>query len=691
MVNKKILELLEYLETTSGYVTLEELMEKYNVSRRTIFNRLKAANDYLVSEGFEEIQNTPHLGYSLKKVPGNMVKQGGNEPNLNYSLNREERLGNELWKLIKGDRVSINKLAVEFSCTRNTIIKDFKILQEENPKLQYLNTSKGKKLVSKELDIRKIILKYIQLKNTVILQKIAKLKDRHDYLGIVSRISNELNVVLTEKTIDNIAKYLKFIDYRLSEKKYITDIEYKLSEEGLSNFFVQSKKVINKLSNYNDSSDNEAELLGEVLASSQALNIEVKNRSFLEKKFEDLSQEIIFRFIQVTTSPIKLNPALLKMLKNHLYSTYFRVRFELPFYSSEINRIQKKYSKIMEYTKLACKPFEEFMGVSLSISEIALISLYLGAINYSDSIIEKPNEKIKEALKSDVLIVCSSGIGTSTILYNELSHSYPAITFSPPLEIKDLYHIRDLHGALKATLILTTTPVKETDFSLPIRKINAILSKKDKKLISETLSKYVTKLYQLSKSVAGIPEIMGVISEYAEINDYAGLREALTSLITPSKENNPFEIKKNIHIADLINLEEIIFSNEKTILGLIKEGTDILESNGVINNNYYDSIVRLIEKYGSYMHLANGVFLAHADPNMGVISPGISLVIPREEVPLDSGVNVKLVFVLAPGIHNEHVQALSEIVSIAKDSKKVNEINNMNRRNDVYQYLYFEM
>ena len=31
------------------------------------------------------------------------------------------------------------------------------------------------------------------------------------------------------------------------------------------------------------------------------------------------------------------------------------------------------------------------------------------------------------------------------------------------LEIKDLYHIRDLHGALKATLILTTTPVKETD------------------------------------------------------------------------------------------------------------------------------------------------------------------------------------------------------------------------------------
>ena len=690
MLSNKAIELLKYLSDSPGYVTLKELMEYFNVSRRTIYNRLKEANSYLMENNLEEITSTPRLGYHLKDT-GALKKLGLISQEETKILSKEERICSELWKLISGEFVSINKLAIEYGCTRNTIINDFKILQEDNPTLKLENTSKGKHLISDELEIRKIVFKYIQLRNPVILDKLTFVENNINYESTITVLSNMLKIVLTEKTIQHLANYLKFAFLRISAGKLILEAENKLADIHLNNFRSASETILRKI--FPDIADvsGEAELLGEIMASSQALNIEIPRDDPLNSKFEELSKEIIFRFIQITTSSIKFNPALVSMLQNHLYSAYFRLKLDLPFYSSDIEKIQSKYTKIIEYTKLACRPLEKFLKQPLPLSELALISLYLGAINYSDSIIEKPSEKIKRALNSDVLIVCSSGIGTSTILHNELANSYPTISFSPPLEIKDLYRLRELHGATKATLVLTTTPIKQADFSLPIKRINAIMSIKDKRAVEKWLNKYVTKMYQLSESTIGITEMMKIISEYAEITNYSGLKTALTTLVTPNDVNNTTQKDKNLRIIDLLSVDEIIFSDAEQLFDLIKAGTDVLEANNIITDTYYSEIIRLIKQYGSYMHLANGVFLAHADPQNGSNYPGLSVVIPQKEIKLADTGEIKIIFVLAPGKNEEHAKALAEIVTIAKSKQKVAEIVKLKTPAEVYQYFYFEV
>lgn len=686
MLNRKTQELLNYLSDSPSYVTLEELMQHFNISRRTVFNRLKEINSYLLDNGFEEITNTPRLGYHLKSLPN---LQGLKKDQKFDNLTKKERISKELWELVDGKIISINKLALEYNCTRNTIISDFKVIQSENPTLKLTNTNKGKFLISNEEEIRKIVLKYIQLKDPIIMAELQKLKYDKDYKLVVRLLSKKLNVILTEKTINHIANYMKFMTYRVTNGKVVKSVDRRLASLGLKDFLPISKDTLDKIFPNIEFLDGEAELLGEIIASSQALNIDVSDDS-LDTQFENLSREIIFRFIQVTTSPINMNPILLKMLKNHLYSTYFRTKLDFPFYSSEIERIRTKYSEIIKYTKVACRPLEKFLGKKLPDSEIALISLYLGAINYSDSFLEKPSEKLKNALVSDVLIVCSSGIGTSAILHNELAASYPTILFSPPLEIRELYKIRDLHGALKAKLILTTTPINSNDFSLPVRQINAILSKKDKGIVSDALNTYVTRLYQMSETTTGIADIMDVISSYADIKDYSALKDALTSMISP-ESNNEVDNSKQLRIVDLMSQNDIIFSKESTIQRVIEEGTSVLERKGVVTKDYLSEINRLISQYGNYMHLSNGVFLAHAEPQDGVLKTGLSLVISRKGIPLSDGSVVKLVFVLAPGTSEEHSKALSEIVSIARSKEKVQAIVDIGDKSEVYQYLYFNI
>ena len=194
MLNRKTQELLNYLSDSPGYVTLEELMQHFNISRRTVFNRLKEINSYLLDNGFEEITNTPRLGYHLKSLPNS---HGLKEHQKFDKLTKKERISKELWELVDGKIISINKLALEYNCTRNTIISDFKVIQSENPTLKLTNTNKGKFLISNEEDIRKIILKYIQLKDPMIMAELQKLKYDKDYKLVVRLLSKKLNVILT--------------------------------------------------------------------------------------------------------------------------------------------------------------------------------------------------------------------------------------------------------------------------------------------------------------------------------------------------------------------------------------------------------------------------------------------------------------------------------------------------------------
>ena len=105
----------------------------------------------------------------------------------------------------------------------------------------------------------------------------------------------------------------------------------------------------------------------------------------------------------------------------------------------------------------------------------------------------------------------------------------------------------------------------------------------------------------------------------------------------------------------------------------IKVAGDLLVKSGHITEDYVHAMIDTVITFGAYIVICPGVALAHARPEAGVISPGLSLAILRNPVEFghESNDPVKLVFALASIDHSCHIDALSVLSDIISDESKM--------------------
>ncbi len=95
----------------------------------------------------------------------------------------------------------------------------------------------------------------------------------------------------------------------------------------------------------------------------------------------------------------------------------------------------------------------------------------------------------------------------------------------------------------------------------------------------------------------------------------------------------------------------------------------ILERQGLASSGYTDAMVEAVRKFGPYMVVAPGVALAHARPEDGVKSRGLSLA--KLSTPVNFGHEsndpVSLVFGLAATRSDDHVNLIAELASFLSE------------------------
>ncbi|WP_297817192.1 HTH domain-containing protein [uncultured Lactobacillus sp.] len=77
MKDNEILKMIEYIADQKRYINIQELCNHFKISRRTIFYRIKRANQLLKSKGLPLIKNVPKRGYFLSSKAAQMGKWGG--------------------------------------------------------------------------------------------------------------------------------------------------------------------------------------------------------------------------------------------------------------------------------------------------------------------------------------------------------------------------------------------------------------------------------------------------------------------------------------------------------------------------------------------------------------------------------------------------------------------------------------
>ncbi len=662
-------------------------MSIFNISRRTAFNWLANVNESLTNQGLSEVENISKYGYRLMDTTRNKLKQPEEKTNLSndnfQGLNRLERISEIFWLMVSGEgNVSINRLSEKFACSRNTVIKDLKFIEQEQPNVQIKNTSHGRKIAGDEREIRLAVYELLQKHNVVIQNHIKNLGYAwNDYYKLVVNSQKTLQIDFSENSLILLTYLLMFSCWRIKAGKVITnEKDYYWIAENTHGVLDTSEQML-KQTFVDGYYVGEIVFLSKVVLCSQVMNIDCVNVQLYETMGK-IAEEITFRYEQLTGEQLA-NNFFTRTLCNHLYATYFRVRFGIPFSSNEVNEIKKKYPKLIRFTAIACEPLEIYLNMEIPDNEIALICLYFGSGRENEYSDIDGNDRFRQAALAEVLLVCSSGIGTSEMLYSELSKKYPLIKFSIPLEIRDLKEIFQLN--YQAKLVVSTAQLTG-DYPVPTIQVKAILTSHDQTLIESQFRKYLPLKLEHNGDV--INNLMNIIERYADVHDEKNLRIGLNDFIYPKDVVSQENMDKP-SLAELLSVKNIRVIKKTDNLSwreVLHWGCEILREQHIIEPRYESKIVDLINKYGPYMLISDKVFLAHAAPKQGSKSVGISMVLLDEPLTItakDQTVNVSCLFVLSPGANHEHDRVLEELIEIARNQNRMSQLLNAKNRQDV--------
>lgn len=130
-------------------------------------------------------------------------------------------------------------------------------------------------------------------------------------------------------------------------------------------------------------------------------------------------------------------------------------------------------------------------------------------------------------------------------------------------------------------------------------------------------------------------------------------------------------------VSELLNEDTIILKDKvRGWREAIELAGVLLVNAGAVESRYIDSMVKMVEMYGSYIVLGNGVAIPHARPEDGVRKIGLSLVILKTATCFQGSEDrpVDILFGLAAVDHSSHLSVMSNLVGMLNDMSFLNKI-----------------
>lgn len=94
-------------------------------------------------------------------------------------------------------------------------------------------------------------------------------------------------------------------------------------------------------------------------------------------------------------------------------------------------------------------------------------------------------------------------------------------------------------------------------------------------------------------------------------------------------------------------------------------------------------MISLVNQYGAYFVLQNGVAVAHGKPVEGAESLGISLLIDHQSIVFDANTKVNYLFVLSNPDMSKHFQLLKEIMFVSRNPSLLDALDTMSDKKEI--------
>lgn len=600
----------------------EELQEKFNVSKRTIYYDILAINEQLGKSG--NIKNVKHkfifegnLCDARKIISTEEDKFLDSDYRKTFILN----------KILLGEKISIEKLTNEMLLSKNTVVQTItdvkKYLQTMGLRLEY----KGKyKIIGDEYVIRELFLIIVQ-ENVLEINSISEEVSSFDTKG---------HIKLTDYSLLNLTKFVEFLNKRIRDGKTLYSYKY-LNEAKKISYFSNCKELLCEEAN-----ENEQAYICTYISSLPSLNSEVK-----EDVVEEYVDKLIDKFEVNTAIKLESKHEFKKNILRHLHSSYNRIRFKFPIRNPMLDETKYKHESLYKIIKSIIENEEEFpVFEGIREEEIGFIAAYFGGY--------LRGSRDNGLRRNKVLLVCPNGLMVSKSLEIQLYKYIPTIEIVGIVSIKQLKEVNVYYD-----YIITTIDIQNVNNVIVV---NPLLTSSDVQLLMNKLISV-----KENEKYFNLELIIQAIRKNGVINNEEALKADLLNIIHKIDEGEMYQPM----LKELINAERVnIIKNVRDWKEAIKIASKPLLEDNSIEELYIENMIKSVEKYGPYIVLADRFALPHASSKEGVNKLAMSLLIVEDEVDL-LGKPVNIFMVLAAVDNTTHIRALASLSEMMYEEENV--------------------
>ena len=665
-MDNELLVLIRLLLKKS-FLTTKEIEVETGASRRQITYRMEKLNHMLKEHAANTIRISTRgdimMDQEIKHTLRLLLKQAKDDKY--YVMNKKERMIYlYLMLFLNLSDVSQSDLVNALKVSRSTALLDFKELQQELSTYHIKvanNRTRGYYLVGSELSIRRYMMELViyflaEEHNTKVFDIF--IDDFHldlfEYSRLViSELADKYDIRFVEDRLTEFIYIFCFLKVRMSSDipqdeqilrlQEVIDLstmkEYQFTKELLSHF--KQTQLISPIDQYYISSW----ILGICVG-----NVEEDTQDCLV--IAEIVEKIMFRFESLSGIHYKDSEDIFRKLYSHFRPAYYRLLFKIPIVNPLRERVKEEFPELFQLVKETMKPFNALFGEHIPDDEIAYLTIHFTAI-YSKS------RAMEVIPRKTALIVCLNGIGSSAILYSELSDLFPEMQFLPPMETSKL-----LHADIKADIIFTTSELIDIDIpDVPIVKVSPVMNFMEGYQVAREV--YLLMGNAMSKQ-PDIDAIMDIIAHHADIKNGPLLQQELLRYFSN------VDVKEDVQHSSLA-LTNMITESIIQLQVEANDWEDAIRKAGkpmiehlYVKPAYIEEIIRIMHQEGPFVVITKHVALPHTKPSSGALRCGLGLTVLKEGITFGSQEHdpIKYIFTLSAVDNESHLTAMSQLLEL---------------------------
>lgn len=674
-ITVKLLDMVRDIKE-NGEVSLIENAKNMGISERNLRYKIDDYNYYLKLLGLPEIEirkreivvkNT--LEEIVKKVAGNMSL---------YSFTKDEREKIIITDIFfNNENISLETLEEKLDISELTLKNDLKVL--ENYMKTFIISLDSKTLVyqAEERNVRRLILDILLKNYNIKYLEGGKIDIEKNYQYGFFICWDKMDEYFKTENVNNAMKVLK---NTLDEaKKTIGDENFKILLFYIlitfKRFEEHPLKLIKNMEFLTKSEEYaivERKFSEYGLSKSEILNM---TEYFLGSHSFGFDDSFYINWVQIELS-------MMRLIKEVAKSGYEELEKDMFLLENLINHMKPAIYRAKKGIRLPCEIYDEFketyplvlnlvskawnkIGIDIKISddELAYIAMHF----------QLAMKRIKSKKLENILIVCGAGYSTSRFLSASIKEHFN-------VNIVNIIPYNELENYKNEDIDLVVTTIEGVKFrDKKVIKVSPILSTEDIiKLKNEKLSS--------SKNIK-LSEIIEIAEKYSE-----NLQKE--EMIKELKKRFKHQILDDIEKDKGLGFLEMLAPSRITIIDKTLPWEEAIERSalsmieeGFVGESYPKEIMELINGFGNYMVVQDGIFLGHSGNSESINKTGISLAFFKKPVEFPENEKVRIVLTLASRDKREHLNGLMEFLGVMRKKSLIKELDKLDTSNKIYKKI----